>query len=204
MSCNIDESAVIILAAGSSGRMGFHKPLLHYNDDESFLEHIFNVYTEADIGQVVLIASSSLYEVLIRKDFEFLKQITLVLNAEPEQGRLFSVKMGVENTMEESYCFIQNIDEPFVDVKLIQNMASKVRPKAYSQPYMNEHGGHPVLMSPEICRDLKTTAYKDVSLKDFLASYQRIEVPVKKETYFININTVADYKSYFRREPSTV
>ena len=52
MGCNIDESAVIILAAGTSGRMGFHKPLLSFNDDESFLERIFNMYTEADIGQV--------------------------------------------------------------------------------------------------------------------------------------------------------
>jgi molybdenum cofactor cytidylyltransferase len=204
MSCKIDDSAVIILAAGVSGRMGFPKPLLKFNDDECFLEHIINQYARADIGEIIVVAGSLLYGILLRRDFQFLTQIKLVLNAEPDLGRLHSVVMGLREAGQGKCCFIQNVDQPFIDVAMIKSLAAKVHPESYVAPVFKGEGGHPVLLGKSVVKHLISITDVHTDLRDVLGTFQKVQVEAESDDVCINLNSVADYKRHFGREPGVV
>jgi molybdenum cofactor cytidylyltransferase len=204
MACKIDDSDVIILAAGVSGRMGFPKPLLKFNDDECFLEHIISQYAQADIGEIIVVASSLLYSILIRRDFPFLKQIRLILNAEPDLGRFHSVIMGLQEVGQDKYCYIQNVDQPFVDVSLIRALAAKAHADSYAAPVYKGVSGHPVLLGRSLVKHILTHPNMHSDLREYLRKSEKIEVETSNEFISINLNSVADYKNHFGREPGVV
>jgi molybdenum cofactor cytidylyltransferase len=204
MACRIDDSAVVVLAAGVSGRMGFPKPLLKFNDDECFLERIIHQYMLADIGDIVVVASALLYDVLIRRDFPFLREIRLVLNAEPELGRFHSVIMGLRETGEGKFCYIQNVDQPFTDVALIKALAARAHAEAFVSPVYKGEEGHPILLGRAVVKDILEQGQSQMVLREFLRPYKKVPLPSENANICINLNTVADFKSYFGREPEVV
>ena len=48
--------SVLITAAGNSQRMGNHKALLKYNDNQTFLEKIIERYIQIDCDEIVITA----------------------------------------------------------------------------------------------------------------------------------------------------
>jgi molybdenum cofactor cytidylyltransferase len=204
MSCNISESTVIILAAGLSGRMGHTKALLRFNDDESFLEHIINVYAEADISQIIIVVNAESYEMIIRRDFQFLKQVSLVMNAEPEKGRLHSLQLGLKEADAAKYCFVQNVDQPFIDAAIIRSLAAKGGRESSVNPVFNDKGGHPVLLGPGILSFIMDCTDEQATLSELLQFHPLRRIDLHDERVCLNINTTLEYKKVFGREPEIV
>jgi molybdenum cofactor cytidylyltransferase len=197
-------TSVIILAAGTSGRMGFPKPLLRFNQHESFLEHIANSYIESGIGNLIVIVNPLLHSILIRRKFAFLSTSKIIINAEPERDRLHSIMLGLEALEPEIFCFIQNADQPFVDENLISVLRNAANKDCYVSPRYGETNGHPVLLGSEIIKKILESETNVTTLRDLLQPYKCIRVPVNNSQISININNLEDYKNIFGRNPEVV
>ena len=77
-------------------------------------------------------------------------------------------------------------------------MASKLKSNSYVNPTYKTKGGHPILVSNEIISALSINNNYDLTLKEFLSDYTRIELKTINKKILTNINTVADYEGIFK------
>ena len=106
-------SQVIILSAGLSKRMGQHKALLKWDDQQTFIERIVTVYQQVGYHSLAItISSSLLYEL---NNYPVLKypRIELVENEFIEKGRLYSIILALKQLEPDHPVFIQNVKIPF-------------------------------------------------------------------------------------------
>jgi molybdenum cofactor cytidylyltransferase len=191
-------TSVIILAAGKSERMDFPKPFLPYNSEKNFLFKIIEEYIEFGCSQIVVVVNR-FYEIP-RYFFDFnnyIKSFKFVVNDNPELDRFFSVKLGSENLINTEYCFIQNVDNPFVNNNLLNSIFEKRISGKYVVPQYQNQRGHPVLLSKIILESLMKEKNLSGNLRVFLGNFEKIIADVDDENILVNINTKEDYNKYF-------
>jgi CTP:molybdopterin cytidylyltransferase MocA len=105
--------------------------------------------------------------------------------------------LGVGALENVSGCFIQNVDNPFVDVALIGNMLEVSEKGDYVVPVYKGRGGHPVLVDKTIIRAIEHLDDHQHNLRDLLTEYNRITVSVGNERVLCNVNDVGEYKRWF-------
>ena len=188
-----DKIVALILSGGKSERMGVPKAFLKAGNT-TFLEKIISSYQQVEIDKIIVVINRSLIsDPLIRRIFDSKKNIELVCNSYPELGRGYSIKLGVQNLPVADYCFIQNIDNPFVDVNLLNDLLKNKNPLGYSLPFFHGQGGHPVLASKKIIESIMEMNGFDFKLNDLLKKFNRKQVEVNRSDIMININTKEDY-----------
>jgi molybdenum cofactor cytidylyltransferase len=186
--------AVIILAAGSSERMGIPKHQLRFSEDETFLEHIIKVYKRFVVSELVVVMNS---EAEIGK-FAYLETVKFVLNQNPEFGRFHSIRLGLYELPDQNV-FVQNVDNPFANAGLLIKLQHGLNFHNFAVPTYENRGGHPILLSSKIINKLKTDFEKNMNFKEVLKSFDRKEVPVTDPYISVNINTPEAYQKYFSR-----
>ena len=191
--------SVIIAAAGNSGRMGRLKPFLPWDNRRSFLEKIVDEYLVSGCSQVLVVLNPAGVEELSALSVDFPGNVEVICNRAPELERMHSLRLAAEAVHEEAHCFIQNADNPFVDSKLIRAMLALL-PHDFVQPFCNERGGHPVLVSPRIIQDILRSD-EHHTLRDIVAPYPPRKLAVESPDVLYNINTPDDYFQYFGRHP---
>jgi molybdenum cofactor cytidylyltransferase len=189
--------STIILAGGESRRMKRSKAFLKFDDNISFLEKIIDEYRTAGVYKIVLVINVSIpnnenKQILSQLD----DKITIVYNKHTEKGRQYSIKLGLSFINESDNCFIQNIDNPFVNANLLKNMISIIKFGSYISPTYKGKGGHPVLISSLICKHILEKEEASLTLRDILKEFNKITIPSNRSV-LININTNDDYKKYF-------
>ncbi|HAQ37526.1 MAG TPA: hypothetical protein DCX89_09690 [Saprospirales bacterium] len=191
----MNDCTVIILAAGKSSRMGQPKLKLLMPDGVSFLDHIIRQYLDVDCKQIILVLNS--------EDAGFLtdckeryKDYLIVINEYPERGRLFSLQTGIHAAGGKGFFFIQNIDNPFASPHLL-NLLYENRHKAdLIKPKYKGKGGHPILTSEKIAKDLLELKDLAISLRDFIAFYPTHCVETEDKNILVNINTKEDLENF--------
>ncbi|MFA6402079.1 MAG: NTP transferase domain-containing protein [Salinivirgaceae bacterium] len=186
----------LILSAGTSERMGTPKALLTYSNGVTFIEQIVEKYLEAGTERIVLVINPSLSQIINLMPFCQNHQVMVVENKEPEKGRIHSIKLGMEKLNELPF-FIQNVDNPFVTVDLLNRMLPELQPNKYVSPFYKGSGGHPILISHEIALQLKGCDLK-TPLNLFLANYEQIKMEQGNSDILVNINTPDDYRAAFK------
>jgi len=192
----MNDCTTIILAAGKSSRMGQPKFKLLMPDGVSFLDHIVRQYLDVGCEQIILVVNA--------EDSRFLTNGTgskldyrIVINEHPEKGRVFSLQKGINTTEGKGFFFIQNIDNPFASPNLL-NLLYENRQKAdLIKPVYNGKGGHPVLISEKIARELLQLDDRTISLRDFLAPYPTFRLETDDENILVNINTREDLEKLY-------
>ena len=96
-------------------------------------------------------------------------------------------------------CFIQNIDNPFVNSSLLKKMIPLISTDSFVSPTYNNKGGHPVLISNSIIETILENEDTSVTLRNKLEKFNKIVMPANKEV-LINMNTVEDYIKYFPKK----
>lgn len=189
----------IILAGGNSERMNFPKPFLNYKG-KLFIEKIVDAYKEAKMDKLIAVINK---ELINEKWTNYLSKIKddciLVRNDYPERGRLFSTKIGIENIGDMDFCFIQNCDNPFIEKPILDTLMAANNPHGYTAPTYKGKGGHPILISKIILKDMLTTKDKPITLKDFLKKYPATKVELTTDSVLVNINTPKDYEKYINK-----
>ncbi len=192
----------IVLAAGSSRRMGSPKALLKIND-KTFLQHVVEVLHSARIIEVVIVLGSEA-EVIQQSLSWFTGKI--VVNENWQKGQLTSIIAGInsldidKSESEEVHgVMICPIDHPLISQSILVDLLQGfwVSKKYIIIPTFNGKRGHPVIFSRELLRELHTIPY-EIGARAMLHKHPEkiFEVPVNDEGILININTPEDYRKY--------
>jgi molybdenum cofactor cytidylyltransferase len=185
-------TSVVILAAGNSSRMGSPKAFLEWNQGKSFLEKIAEEYLAFDCNEVIVVLNEETNQIFVEKNLAISKQIKIAVNRHVDYGRLYSIQCGITQ-LENSYCFIQNIDNPFVEADLLNELYNLRNENGFVLPVFKGKGGHPVLIGKEIIDFIKKAHTKIEKLNELLKLFKRIEVPSENETVLVNINTEEEF-----------
>ena len=190
--------STVILAAGNSSRMNFPKPFLPFDDKRSFIEKIIDTYMNAGIRDIILVINEKIEKrlrLLLSMNYED-HMIMLIVNRFPERGRFYSIQQGLKN-VKCRFCFIQNIDNPFITEVLLNDMMKGAADANYVVPGFQNKEGHPVLLSNKIVRNLLLLKGDDHNLRNELKCFSKITVNWPNEYILANINTREEYRKYF-------
>lgn len=189
---------VIILAGGNSDRMNIPKLFLPFNSKITFIEKIVKGYIDFNCEEIIMVLKKNLLDSPIIKKLAKSYDIKLILNEHQELGKFYSLSLGISILRNQNYCFIQNVDNPFISVSLLKKMYSKRNIDSYVIPVFKEKAGHPVLIGKTIIERLKKEKNLNANLRDILHEYNRISFTVIDSKILANINSVEDYKKYLK------
>jgi molybdenum cofactor cytidylyltransferase len=192
--------AVVILAAGNSGRMAFPKLFLKYDDDVTFIEKIISVYYSFGCRQIIMVLNQEVYDQYYKRfpDHRSDSKFKLVLNEHPEYERFYSIQLGIAALEKTTHCFIQNVDNPFVSNVLLEQILNSVHLEDYYVPVFKGKGGHPILINEKVIKAICQTEIYDRKLNRFLQQFCRKNIETKDNAILRNINNMKDYSVYFK------
>lgn len=184
--------SVIIPAAGNSGRMGSDKAQLEYSEGQTFAGHLVKCYSTFGARPVVIIVNENQKQIDFGND-----TVIRVVNKHVEYGRSHSIFLGLQQIPQGCACFIQNIDNPFFETALLEQMSALTENDGFVVPEWNGKGGHPVLLGQNVVRYIK--GLKDLNdFREVLIKVKRIVLPYQDERILWNINTPGDYKRFIK------
>lgn len=131
--------AAVILAAGSSTRMGFPKPLLTYQG-ERFIDRLVRIFG-AVCKELVVVRSAASGEWTVAGAH-------LVNNPRPERGMLSSLQCGLSAVSSEcDAIFFTPVDYPAIAESTVSRLAAAWAGDPIVIPRYRGRRGHPVLIS---------------------------------------------------------
>lgn len=190
-----NEFSALILSSGLSERMGQPKALLRWNGSTTFIEKIISEFHKAGCVRIVCMIND-VTEPFCRR-LPVPENVEFVVNPYPERGRFYSLKTGLNSLKEGQYCFVHNIDNPFVNTDIIEKLLSNRKPDKWCSPVYNRKGGHPVLIPQVIIKRIAETVDLDTNLSELLRSYPKTSVGMDDDMVLRNINTTGDFNKYF-------
>jgi CTP:molybdopterin cytidylyltransferase MocA len=197
------KSSCIILSGGLSTRMSSHKALLMFSHAENFLQHIISVYQDAGIENIAIVKNadinfteSNMMPVRKKRDGENMtnNRVAFIDNYAAEKGRIYSLQLGLSALQGADYCFIQNIDNPFVTKALLAELHSTRTKADYVTPEYRGNGGHPILISHLVMDAIRNRSDYNCTLRQLLQPFSRQKVDADKNC-LININRPQDYET---------
>ncbi len=197
---SVKDYSVIILAAGKSERLGFPKLSLKYNGNTTFIEQIANVYNVFGCKEIIIIVNEIVKKYIIDNNLKFPANTKIIVNEHPDWHRYYSLKLGAKQVKENHSVFIHNVDNPFVNLEVIEELVINADKAEYVSPEYEGKGGHPFLISSKVIQDLKASETNQMHLKEFLNQYSRQRVPVSDEKVLANINNLEEYRKFFSSE----
>lgn len=184
---------VIILAGGNSSRMKFPKAYLML-EGKTFVEKIADEYIAAGFEQIIMVLNTVFSTGEWSGKFKNIPgHIHIIRNYFPDKGRLYSIQAGLVNETSAEFCFIQNIDNPFISSTVINTLWNNKSVESSVIPVFKGKGGHPVLIPSKIINTLKTSKPENSTLKDILDMFPRTYVETNEKDILLNINTPEDY-----------
>lgn len=192
----LPKNNVIILAAGRSARYGHPKLLLKFDTETTFLDKIVSEYTAFGCRNIVVVVNTESLELLQNSRFFHKNVAKFVVNPNPESGRFSSIRIGMSALTELNATFIQNVDNPFVNLGIIHLLADNLKEYAGICPAFRGKGGHPLLLSEKLVVLLKSENYH-VDFKQFLIGFEIQKMEVNDPGVLANINTREDYERWF-------
>jgi CTP:molybdopterin cytidylyltransferase MocA len=171
--------------------MGRHKALLPWDESTTFLEKLINEYLETGCNPVVCTVNEQVLSHC--KNLGISSRARLLCNLYPERGRMYSVRLGLKALKESPYCFLQNVDNPFINRKVIRRIAGFADPSAWCSPEYKGQGGHPVLLPKKIIDKLLFIDDEDMTLRTLLAFFPKKKVIMEDETVCRNFNTPEEF-----------
>jgi len=196
LNTQLSDCGVIILAAGKSGRMGKPKFLLEHVSGETFLHRLITVYQRAGIHEMVVVVNNIDFKNQLEYFSTLPERVKIIQNPTPEQGRLLSIQLGAGAFSGNTPCFIHNIDNPFVEITLLEQLHHSLREARYVKPVFAGKGGHPIFISDKIVAVLRDETNEFQDFKQLLDSFYGKRLEVEFEEVVLNVNTREDYHSF--------
>lgn len=193
--------AGIILAAGTSSRMGEDKARLDWHG-KTFLEQVRGTLkkTGANPIRIVLGANAeTLPETISLPAEEF------VVNKDWEKGMLSSLIAGLDSLPAETdAALVWPVDHPAVSSRLVTSLMEKLAAsgKLIALPKHNHKRGHPVLFSAKLFGELRA-APLEVGARHVIRNHPDdiIEVETDEEGILLNLNHRAAYEKVLSSRP---
>jgi molybdenum cofactor cytidylyltransferase len=187
-----EAAAGIILAAGSSTRMGGPKPLLMWRG-EPFVRHVARTALGAGLSPVMIVTGAHTPEIrAVTADLP----VMLVHNPDWEAGQSTSLHCGLRalpDTIGSAVFLLA--DQPQIPVELvsalIEQHAQSLSPIV--APLVGERRGNPVLFDRETFADLLSLA-GDVGGRAVFAKHPIAYVPWHDASVLLDVDTPEDYQ----------
>lgn len=116
------KTAIVILAAGKSARLGRPKQLVEYGNS-NLLQHTIDVASSSTATEVFVILGSEFEKI---KSNIHLERINILLNSKWEEGLSTSIQCGVKEIMVNwpslDHILFMVSDQPYVNVKLVEDI----------------------------------------------------------------------------------
>lgn len=194
----MNKTTVIILAAGNSERMGKAKSQLQFNSKYTFLDQLISQYHFAGLKRIIVV--SQFKEASIKLNHQM--SVEFMRNSEPEKGRAWSIYLGLQQVGNAAQVFIQNIDNPFTDQFLIQEMMKNSSPEHVIYPSYRSKKAHPVLIPQFLVQQILENDFATFDFKESLSLLPSKLVSCNDSTVLANINKPEDYLYWFGHEVS--
>jgi molybdenum cofactor cytidylyltransferase len=192
----IHDSAVVILAAGMSERMHSPKALLPFDAHHTFIGKIIELYFHWGCDEIVAVVNVETAE-LIKKLNSIPPVVSIVVNEHMDYERFYSVKLGIESLKRSEFCFIQNVDNPFIDNDILNVLYENRSPAAFVSPVFQNKGGHPVLLNRKNMEFIRNYPVNSANLKGILNAMDCKMVEMQDDRVLININSPEEYEKLF-------
>ncbi len=184
----------IILAAGSSTRFGDKNKLLKPFMDSSIFGHVVKTMTNLPIAEVILVTG---YE--HEKIAEAIKHsnVHIIHNSEFQTGIASSIKCGVSAASQKTEGYMICLgDMPHITMEYIKNLLDTFinsQIPSIIVPTFQYRKGNPVIFSKNFIDDLLKIE-GDKGAREVIDKHPDsiIEVQIRKETYFFDVDTLAD------------
>jgi len=187
--------SVVVLGAGNSTRMTSPKPLLKWDKSLTFIEKIIDTYYFFGCNNIILVFNSEVCKLFHQKYPNYNKdnKLKIVINEYPQFERFYSIKKGIAMCGNNKLCFIQNVDNPFVNNLILNSLYSNIGTNDYCVPTYNDYGGHPVLINSKVINSINNTKENHLKFNEFLGQFHRKNIITEDKTILYNINTPEDY-----------
>jgi CTP:molybdopterin cytidylyltransferase MocA len=189
---NPHETGVVILAAGISERMKTLKALLPFDEHNTFIGKIISTYHNWGCIEIVVVTNEKSVE-LFKRSVPEIRNVGLVINDHLEFERFYSVKLGLGAIHTSEYCFIQNIDNPFIDSQILDLIYEKRSNVKYVSPVFKNKGGHPVLLNRGNMIRICNWSENSTNFKNVLNTMECVNVEMPDDRVLININSPEEY-----------
>lgn len=191
-----NDCSVIILASGYSSRMGSPKFALAINSQTNFLENIIRQYLNIGIRNIIVVINSEGEKYIEQHPLRISNPIQLIINEHPEYERFYSLKLGLSALEKDGYSFIHPSDLPVVEESTLEQIYSKKEEADFVKPVFNNKGGHPILLSPRLVKELVKEKNEDWKLNEFLKQYSCYSIEVVDAGVLDNINSREEYLAF--------
>ncbi len=187
--------AIILLAAGSSSRLGKPKQLLMY-EGKTLLQHSLQV--AVDTGMQPLVAVIGANADLVKKEVEN-QAVAVCMNEDWQEGMASSIRNGLQRLLKEApetnAAIIMVCDQPFVTTKLLMGLVKKYQQTGKPIIASNYDNilGTPALFDKTIFAallELKGDTGAKKIIKENQDWVESVNFPLGK----IDIDTEADYE----------
>jgi molybdenum cofactor cytidylyltransferase len=194
---NTTNTGVIILAAGSSTRLGSPKQLLPYQNT-TLLQHSLQVATEALLSSVVLVTGAYAEQIVNETDC---KNVTVVVNKDWKEGMAASIRCGltaiIEITPQIDSVILMLCDQPFVTSALLNELvqAQQKTGKAIVASGYDGIAGAPALFHHNKFGELLQLK-NDMGARGIIKKYSTEVEVVHFSKGTVDIDTAADYQAF--------
>ena len=194
-------SAGLVLAAGSSTRMGSPKQLLNVGG-HNLLDHVLKEALNSDLDLVVLVLGYKAGE--IRKGLEAdpeNKKLKIVENDEWEKGISSSIRTGLAEVQDEyDHCMIILADMPHLSTSAVNHLLREYL--SSGSPLGAIKAGHrrslPVIFSRVLFNELNQLE-GDIGARDLFVKHQDNVCLVEQDDYNdMDIDTPEDYVHFIK------
>jgi molybdenum cofactor cytidylyltransferase len=193
------EAGVVILAAGRSERMKEMKAFLPFDANSRFIEKILATYSGWGCTEIVVVTNPETFA-KIKQTGIVPATVAMTVNDHLEFERFYSVKLGLAAIRSSLFCFIQNIDNPFIDSSILDLLYENRSEKRYVSPVFNNKGGHPVLLNRKNINNILDWPVNSANLKEVLNTMESLSVEMPDERVLININSPEEYERFFNNQ----
>ncbi len=183
----------VVLAAGSSSRMGGHKLTLQY-EKKPLIVHAVSAALEA-CSRVILVTgyfADEVREALKNEGLLDEPRLTLVHNEHPEQGQFSSTLTGLKETGEGEDVAIAVGDAPLISSLHYRFLREHLEEHEGVRVFVHGTPGHPMLCSASlVAAMLKSEGY--TSVRDFLKGKDICEIEETDPSWVTDIDDPTSY-----------
>ena len=193
--------AVLLLAAGSSSRMGVPKQLLKWNNT-ILLSHAINTVKQISKNEILLALGANYEEINSKVDAS---DITIIYNENWEKGLGNSIACGIKYIIESSpdieSVLIVLADQPLIDSSYLNKMIENYQlnpDKIICTSYQNKRLGVPAFFNKTKFEELSKLNH-DKGAKDLLNINPENILFLDGTDLISDIDTIEDYETLYKR-----
>lgn len=196
-------TAMIVLAAGRSSRMGRAKALLPHADGvTTFVAHAIRTARAAGLTRILVVGRED--DVALRQEVAS-EDAAFVVNKEPERGQLSSVLAGLDAAEQDGVpqaIMVTPVDVPLLTANALRVLLAAAATTAAPIVRAASEGrhGHPVIFKREMFAELRSAPLEEGARAVIRADVARVaDIEVGDPGVLLDVDTPADYARAFPR-----